>query len=155
MWMLRPDQAVDVARDVCVLSARRSPTVVSKGDFQDITGETAFPHYLHDDLDGDSLQYHCNTLVNYALDGINVKLSVLWNVEASAGGGDTHLAVFRGTRSRVEVRQGREEKYQPELYVIPNKTMEHPLVRRAIDQKIQALHADIPGIGVIDLGTHF
>ena len=33
--------------------------------------------------------------------------------------------------------------------------MEYPLVRRAIDRKLQALHADLPGIGVTDLGTHF
>jgi predicted dehydrogenase len=155
MWMLRPNQAVDLGNDVCVMSAKRWPTVLSKGDFQAITGEAEIPRYLHDTLDGDNLQYYCNSLAHYALGGVHIKLNVLWDFEPAAGAGDTHLAVFRGTRSRVEVRQGREEKYQPELYIIPNKTMEYPLVRRALDQKLQALHADLPGIGVTDLGTCF
>ncbi|MBI3821375.1 MAG: oxidoreductase [Planctomycetes bacterium] len=155
MWMLHPDQAIDVARDVCIMSAKRWPTVLSKSDFQQITGEPDFPRSLHDELQGDDLQYYCNTLVNYALRGVHVKLNVLWDVEAASGGGDTHLAVFRGTRSRVEVRQGREEKFQPELYIIPNKMMDYPTVRRAIDRKLQVLNVEFPGIGVTDLGTHF
>ncbi|MSQ95060.1 MAG: oxidoreductase [Gemmataceae bacterium] len=155
MWMLFPNQAVEVQNDVCVLSAKRWPTVLGKSDFQAITGDTDYPRGLHDALDGDDLHYYCNTLVNYALRGVHVKLNVLWDFEASPGGGDTHLAVFRGTRSRVEVRQGREEKYQPELYIIPNKTMEYTLVRRTIDLKLRTLQVDFPGVGVTDLGTHF
>jgi predicted dehydrogenase len=154
-WMLRPNQAIDLRRDVCILSAKRWPTVLSRSDFQAITGEAEAPRYLTGALEGDKLHCYCNTLVNYALGGVHVKLNVLWDFEASAGAGDTHLAVFRGSRSRVEVRQGREEKYQPELYVIPNKMIEYALVRRAIEQRIQALHAELPGIGVVDLGSGF
>ena len=155
MWMLYPNQAVDVSNDVCIMSAKRWPTVLSKSDFQQITGETDFPRDLHEELDGDDLHYYCNTLVNYALHGIHVKLNVLWDVEASAGGGDTHLGVFRGTRSRVEIRQGRTEKFQPELYIIPNKTMEYGLVQRAIELKLRSLQPEFPGVGMTDLGTHF
>jgi predicted dehydrogenase len=155
MWMLHPDQAIDMSKDVSIMSAKRWPTVLSKDNFQQITGEADYPRYLHDELEGEDLHYFCNTLVNYALRGVHVKLNVLWDVEASAGGGDTHLAVFRGTRSRVEIRQGREEKYQPELYITPNKMMEYMLVRRALERKIQSLQTDFPGIGMTDLGTHF
>ena len=33
--------------------------------------------------------------------------------------------------------------------------MDYPLVRRALDRKIQALESTFPGLEVIDLGTHF
>ena len=154
-WILFPDQALHMERDVCMIAARHWPTMLTKSDFQQITGETEYPRGLHDSLEGDTLQYYCNTLVQYALRGAHIKLNVIWDIEAEAGGGDTHLAVFRGSRARVEVRQGREEKFVPELYVIPNKTMEMPLVRLAIERKIQELHPEIPGLGVVDLGTHF
>ncbi len=154
-WILFPNQSVSMASDVCIMSAKRWPTVVERADFQAITGAIDFPPELQDAVEGDDLHYYCNTLVNYALRGVHVKLNVLWDCEAPAGGGDTHLAVFRGTRSRVEVRQGREEKYQPELYIIPNKTMEYMLVRRAIELKLRTLQIDFPGIGVTDLGSHF
>ena len=153
--ILRPDQAIDAQKDVCMISAKRWPTVLAKSDFQQITGENDFPPYLYDALDHEELHYECNTVVNYALGGVHVKLNVLWDFEAEAGAGDTHLAVFRGTRSRVEVRQGREEKYQAELYIVPNRTMEYMLVRRALDRKVQNLQAEHPGIAVVDLGTHF
>ena len=43
-------------------------------------------------------------------------MKALWNYEAPAGGGDTHHAVFRGTLSRVEVRQAEQsEKYTVDL----------------------------------------
>ena len=154
-WMLHPDQAVDAGADGCILSAKRWPTVVTKTDFQQITGEADFPASLRGDLDGNDFHYYCNTLVNYALRGVHVKLNILWGFEAAASAGDTHLAIFRGSRARVEVRQGREEKYQAELYIVPNKTMEYALVRRAIDLKLRALNVDFPGVGVTDLGTHF
>lgn len=155
MWMLHPKRAIDASKDVSVLSAKRWPTVLAKDDFQQITGEIDYPRDLHDAIDGDDLHCYCNTLVHYALHDVHVKLNVLWDVEASAGAGDSHLAVFRGTRSRVEIRQGRAEKFQPELYITPIKTMEYMLVRRALERKIETLQADYPGIGLTDLGTHF
>ena len=153
-WMLFPEQALDVALDASILSAERWPTEVARDAFRQITGEADFPANLQASLQGDMLPYFCNSRVNYTLRGIHVKLDVIWDFEAQPGAGDTHLAIFRGSRSRVEVRQGREEKYQPELYVIPNKTMDYPLVRRALDRKLQALQAVYPGVGVVDLGTH-
>lgn len=154
-WQLYPNQAIDAERDVCLMTAQRWPTVLEKSDFQQITGETDYPSYLHSALHHEELHYFCNTQVNYTLDGVHVKLKVLWDVESATGGGDTHLAVYRGTLSRIEIRQGRAEKYQPELLIIPNRTMEYPMVRRALDHKVHTLQADYPGIGVLDEGTHF
>lgn len=155
MWMLHPDQAIDVNNDVSLISAKRWPTVLAKSDFQQITGESDYPPDLHDALDLEELNYFCNSLVNYFLRGVHVRLHILWDVESSHSHGDTHSAVFRGSRSRVEIRQGREEKYVPELYIVPTKMMEYSLVRRAVDQKLQRLQVEYPGIGLVDLGTHF
>jgi predicted dehydrogenase len=154
-WMLFPNQALDVQKDACVIAAKRWPTVLSKSDYQQITGDADFPRDLHDSVEGDDLHYYCNTMAQYALRGVHVKLNVLWDFEASAGGGDTHLAFFRGSLSRIEVRQGREEKFVPELYVIPAKMIDYGLVRRALDRKIHDLSTEFPGIGVVDLSTHF
>jgi predicted dehydrogenase len=153
-WILFPEQALEAEKDLCVLAAKRWPTIVPKSAFQQITGESDFPASLAGSLDGEDLPYYCNSLVNYTVRGTHVKLNVLWNFEAAPGAGDTHLAVFRGSRARVEVRQGREEKYLPELYIIPNKMMDYPLVRRAVDRRVEALRTAFPGLGVIDLGMH-
>src|SRR5262249_49607062 len=62
---------------------------------------------------------------------------------------------FRGSRCRVEVRQGREENYQPELYVYPGSALDYPRVQRAVENRIGELQAAYPGVGVVDLGSHF
>jgi predicted dehydrogenase len=152
LWMLRPERGV-LAQDVCLNAGRRWPTIVSRSDFKQITGEPDFPRSLHGDLVGDDLHYASNTHVRFALAGVHVQLNVLWDMEAAAGAGDTHLAVFRGSLSRVEVRQGRQEKFQPELYVIPNRAVDLPLVRRALDLRLRALQTDWPGVGMVDLGV--
>jgi predicted dehydrogenase len=135
-WTLFPDAAVDL-REIAVLEASRWPTTVDAAQFRQVTGES-----------GPGLDCYCNTRVSYTLRGIHVKLDVLWRWEAPAGTGDTHLAVYRGSKSRVEVRQGKDENYRPELYVVPGDST----VRQALESRIAALAASYPGIGLKDRG---
>ncbi len=151
-WMLYPEQAIDFHKDVKVFSARHWPTVLSKSEFQKVTGEADFPAFLRNRLRDGKLDYYCNTRVSYALRGTNVRLDVLWNYETLSGSGDTHLAVFKGSRARVEVRQGKEEKYRPEVYVVPNDPAAKDTVLTALKKKVTDLQAAYPGVGVTDLG---
>src|SRR5262249_21915172 len=148
-WMLHPGKAVDHQRDVAIVSAKRWPTVLTREDYQRVTGEADFSPSLADAIVGDKLHYFCNTLVSYTLKGVHVKLNVLWDYEAASGSGDTHFAVFRGTQSRVEVRQDREQKYRPELYVVPTDAKAE--VMAALKKRIEALQQLYPGVGLIDL----
>lgn len=148
-WMLHPGQAIDYQRDVAIVGARRWPTVLTREDYQRVTGEADFAPALGDAVKDGKLAYYCNTLVMYALKGVHVKLNVLWDYEAASGSGDTHFAVFRGTRARVEVRQDREQKYRPELYVVPTEARTE--VMAALRQRVEALQEWYPGLGLIDL----
>jgi predicted dehydrogenase len=136
-WTLFPDATLDYHKEIEVLRAKRWPTPMTAEQFKQVTGQAGGP-----------LDYYCNTQVSYAVRGVHVKLDVLWNWEAPPGGGDTHLAVYRGTKSRVEVRQGEAEKYVPELYVVGN-------VGREVLAKVTELVKRYPGIGVEDRGDEF
>jgi predicted dehydrogenase len=149
-WILFPDIPLDYLEDVEVASARRWPTMLSRVDFQRVTGEPDFPDFLSPYLHDGRLDYFCNTLVSYAVRGVWVKLNVLWDFEATAGSGDTHLAVFRGSRARVEVRQGRDQNYRPELYVVPNAGLSAD-VAAAVRRRVEALQDRYPGVAVEDL----
>jgi hypothetical protein len=46
-------------------------------------------------------------------------MNVVWDFEGPSSN-DTFLSQFRGTKSRVEVRQGAVENFRIEIYVIPN-----------------------------------
>ena len=56
--------------------------------------------------------------------------------------------MYRGSRSRIEIRQGKEENYRPELYVFPGGAE----ARSALKRKIGALAAQYPGIAHEDQG---
>jgi len=150
MWVLFPNSPLDYHKDVEVLASKRWPTVLSADDFRRVTGEVDFPGFLAPALRDGRLDYYCNTLVSYTLRGIHVKLNVLWDFEASAGSGDTHFAVFRGERSRVEVRQGRPQNYRPELYVVPTASKAAD-VADAVRRRVEAVQVRFPGVGVEDL----
>src|SRR5690242_15587478 len=106
-WTLFPSSALNYRHDVRIENASRWPTRISADNFRQVTGQP-----------GPGLDYYCNTRVSYSVRGVHVKLDVLWRWEAPAGTGDTHLAIYRGTKSRVEVRQGAAENYRPELCVV-------------------------------------
>lgn len=118
-WTLFPGQAIDYRKDIRLLEASHWPTVLAKADFQRVTGLDAFPAALSPWVKGGKLEYMCNDSVTYSLRGVTVKLDVLWDYEAPPGAGDVYEAVFRGSRSRLEIRQGKPENFRPELYVIP------------------------------------
>jgi predicted dehydrogenase len=150
-WVLFPDTALDPRKAVEVLAARSWPTVLSRENFQRVTGESDFPGFLARSVQDGRLEYVCNTLVSYLVRGIHVKLNVLWDFEAAAGSGDTHLAVFRGSRSRVEVRQGKEQNFRPELYVVPAGAGQTGPVGTALRHRVDVLQSRFPGIAVEDL----
>jgi predicted dehydrogenase len=149
-WTLFPGQAIDHRTDVKLLEAKRWPTVLTQEEFGRVTGKAGFPEYL--EAKGGSLDYYCNNWLSYSLRGVHIKFNVLWNYEAPDGAGDTHCAVYRGTKSRVEVRQGTEEDYRPELYVVPNSAAGRTEVLGALKRRICALEPKFPGVALADLG---
>jgi hypothetical protein len=150
-WTLFPEQVIDYRKDTRVLAAQRWPTMIPRADFQRVTGDD-FPASLLPRVKDGALEYFCNTLVSYTLRDVHVKLNVIWDWEAPAGGGDTHFASYRGSRSRVEVRQGTTEQYRTELYVVPNRAADKAAVLEALRKKIDGLQGPYSGVSVVDLG---
>ncbi|HYV35131.1 MAG TPA: putative oxidoreductase C-terminal domain-containing protein, partial [Gemmataceae bacterium] len=150
-WMLFPEKSLEIDRDLCLLSAWRWPTLLTPSDFQKVTGEQTFPHNLATELKAGQLEYFCNNEVTYRLCGIHVKLRALWDFGAAPESGDTHLAIFHGTKSRVEVRQTAEQKFTPELYVVPHG--DAGPIRHALKKKVAALQTRFGGVGVEDQGA--
>ena len=118
-WTLYPDQAIDYRTEIEMLGGRRWPTVMSKADFTRVTGLGEYPRELRQWVKSDRFDYFCNNEVSYKLRGVRVKMNVLWNFEASPGTGDSYEAIFRGTKARVDIRQGKKENFKPEVYVVP------------------------------------
>lgn len=152
-WTLFSEQPIDYRSDIRVTAAQRWPTWIPEEDFRRVTGAPRFPDSFAGLVRDGKLEYYGNTLVSYTLRGIHTTLNVIWDWEAPAGSGDTHFAFYKGTRSRIEVRQTRADRFRPELYVIPAAAGMKPQVMAALQAKIKALQGDYPGIGVEDRGA--
>ena len=151
-WTLFPEQSIDYRKDISLLAAKRWPTIITKAEFKSVTGESGFPEFLSTNVKDGKLEYYSNNTVDYTLRGIHTQLKVAWNYEAPEGAGDIHFAVYKGTKSCVEVRQGKEQNYRPEVYVVPNSAAEKPAVIAALNKKIESLQSRFPGVAVKDLG---
>ena len=141
-WTAFPDQALDYRKDIEVLAGRRWPLKMTKEQFTKVTGDAEFPPALAGHVHGGVLDYYCNNSVAYTLRGVHVELEILWNWEA-AEGGDVYEASFRGTKSRVEIRQGKAEHFVPEVYIAGANAD----VAAAVEKRVAALQTRWPGLG--------
>jgi predicted dehydrogenase len=151
-WLLFPGQGLDHRSQLQLVSARRWPTTLDRAQLLRLTGERELPASLAVRLKDGKLEYFANGEAAYTVRGIHARLRVLWSYEAPAGGGDTHRAIVRGSRARLEVLQGAEQGWRPELYVVPLRSDDGPALREALGRRVAALAVARPGLDVADEG---
>jgi predicted dehydrogenase len=141
-WTAFPRDSIDYKKDVRIRNARRWPTVISKSDFERATGEPQFPASLAAHVKDGKLDYDCNNAVHYTLRGAHIALDIRWNWESADG--DIYEASFRGTKSRIELRQGAGQRFIPELYVVSQDAA----VFAALDRWAAAMQKAYPGLAI-------
>jgi len=144
-WECFPDQAIDYTKDIDISSAKRWATDMSLSEFKEITGLDSFPSYLASNIDHDTLLHiSCNGEINYNIRGIHARTSVTWNYKAPEGTGDTHYSIMRGSRANLVIRQGREENFQPVLYIEPVK--DDSAYDSSVSAHFKKISAKFPGV---------
>lgn len=118
-WVCFPGVTIDYKKDVTVLDAERSPTTLDLQQFRQVTNLDSFPAYLQKDIKDGRLNVYSNGKINYRLKDVHAAISVIWNYEAPEGTGDTHYSIMRGSKANLVIRQGKEQKYKPTLYIEP------------------------------------
>lgn len=130
-WTAFPDQPIDYRRDIELKAARRWPLVLTREQFERVTGE---------DPGTPQFEYFCNNSIEYTLRGVPVSLEITWQWEAPPSTSDIYEASFEGACSRVEVRQSQ----RPELYIVPLSAT----VPAVIERKVAELQTRWPGLAV-------
>ncbi len=147
MWTCFPEQPIDHRKDVLMKTARRWPTMISREQYEKVTGLGDFPDFLKEKLNDDGvLACYSNGEMTFALKGVWVKLSVGWNFQAPEGGGDTHRSLLRGSKARVIIRQGKEQNYRGELYVEPVGGGDAGELADSLKKAVAELQSRYPGL---------
>lgn len=149
-WACHPEKVLDYQKDIEMKKASRWPTAMSEAEFNKVTKLNGFPDYLKKDLVNDStLEVFCNGEMVYKLIDVFARVKVEWKYKAPEGAGDTHFSLMRGTLSNLEIRQGPEENYKPELYIFPNDVPDGWV--KDLDSYIIKLESKYPGLELISL----
>ena len=104
--------------DVEIIQSTTRVTPLSPEQFARVTGEERYPSYLSAYVEGDTLKVPANSSLDFRVGNIYAHVTVDWAYKAPEGGADTHYSIMRGSRADIEIRQGAEENYRPELFVI-------------------------------------
>lgn len=115
-WECFPEQILNPS-DVSIIEARRWPTVISREEFKGVTGFDDFPNFLQKDVSNGKLNVFSNGEMIYQIKGVFARVSVTWNYQPPAGGGDTHYSVMHGSKCDLTIKQGADEKFLPTLYI--------------------------------------
>jgi predicted dehydrogenase len=122
-WMLAGEKDLDFDSDYELCEAKHWSTDVPLEKFTLITKQENFQKELMAKVENNVLKLYSNGEFTYKLDGVKVKLSVIWALEAPEGGGDTHYSIMRGTKADLIIEQGPQTGNKPELFVKPHGGM--------------------------------
>jgi predicted dehydrogenase len=145
-WTCFPQKVIDYSKDIELSSARRWPTILSRAQFEKVTQLNKYPDFLKKDVRNDSLQVYANGEMNYTLNGVAVKITAIWNFEASPGGGDTYYSLVKGSTCNLVIRQGAAENYNTVLYAEPKGDRER--FRKLLEKAIVKLIRQYPGLSL-------
>ena len=140
-WECFPEQTIDYKKDINILSSKIWPEPLTLSQFKLITKQSTYPDFLQQYLKDDTvLLTHGNGEINYTLKNIHVKMIARWEYQAPQGGGDTHYSLLKGTKANLEIRQGKEENYQPTLYIIKGSDNEQVDYETTLNKAVEKIN---------------
>ncbi|HTQ30707.1 MAG TPA: putative oxidoreductase C-terminal domain-containing protein [Opitutaceae bacterium] len=145
-WECFPEQALDYAKDIQVLSARHWPTLLTAAEFNTVTGLDRFPDFLKGSVQNSVLSDYANGEINYTIKGIHAKVTEKWVYKAPDGSGDTHFSVLRGTKCILTILQHAEQGYKPTLYLKPAAGTDPAAFAKALAAGLAQIRLKYPGV---------
>ncbi len=148
-WEAFPEEIIR-RENVQIEKARHWTTDLTLAQFSKVTGLDKFPDYLEKYTDGSLLKVYSNGEINYTINGISAKASVIWNFDTPKGG-DTHYSIMRGSLCNLIIRQQEEQHFKPVLYIEPTPG-ENPdglgkKLKEALNEKLAVKY---PGIKLVE-----
>jgi len=147
-WEAFPGEIIDYETDIELINARQWKTELTLDQFEKSTGLSAYPDYLSQYVEDDLLKINSNGEINYKINDIHAKVSVIWNYQAPEGSADTHYSIMRGTKSNLVIRQDKKENYIPELYIEPVEGVDKGAFETELADAVEELGKAYPGIQV-------
>lgn len=149
-WECFKGITLNYKKDIHINKAKRWATIITPAQFQQSTQLDKFPDYLQQHVKDGALHVYANGGFDYTIKGVHARVSVTWNFEAPAGGGDSHYSIMKGTKANLVIRLGPEQEYKPVLYIEPvDKSVAY---EQALNAAINELTKIYQGLAVKKVG---
>jgi predicted dehydrogenase len=124
-----------------LIRARVWSTHVPLDSFRRMTGEARVPAELQHIFYGDTLDYRCNTQLEYRIGDVATRASARWELALRPGGADSSHLVAHGTRADVWREQSADTGHRRRLFVTP-----HDADPRALVDLVGTWPGEFPGV---------
>jgi len=151
-WECFPEQIIDYTKDVELTDANSWATLITRPEFQKVTGHEVFPDFLKKDVHNDILHVYSNGDITYKIKNIYAKVSVVWNYSFPEGGGDTHYSIMRGSKSHLIIEQGKEQGYKPLLTIKAVQGTNLAAFESELTEALKTITAKYPGVSLSKQG---
>jgi hypothetical protein len=84
--------------------------------------------------------------MNYTIKDLHAKVSVVWKYEPPKGTSDTYYSILRGTKTNLVIRQGKEQQYQPVLYLEPADKSKREAWQKDVEKGMDIIQKKYPGL---------
>jgi len=139
--------------DINMVKAERWPTIITKNEFEGVTGIDNFPDYLQKDIKDGKLNVYSNGEMIYQIKGVFAKISVEWKYKAPPGGGDTHYSVMRGSQCDLVIKQGADDNFVPTLYIENLKSITMSELQTRMNEAFETLPFDSLSVEAVNKNT--
>ncbi|MDE5607975.1 MAG: Gfo/Idh/MocA family oxidoreductase [Muribaculaceae bacterium] len=107
MWQCFPEETVDWQKDIEIIDATHTPTVITPEQYYLSTGATI----------DEPISVYANGNILARIKGMLVSLNVRWDFEAPVGGGDTFSAIYRYSDGQLHVIQDKTTGYIKDIFI--------------------------------------
>lgn len=147
-WECFPELILNYKRDIQMLSAKHWATILTPSQFKKVTNEDSYPDFLKKNVKANLLSIYANGEMNYTIKGIHARVSVLWNFEGQQGMKDTYHSLLKGSKANLVIKQSKEQKFKPVLYIESSVLNKQPGWEKALKTAVVKLNDRYPGIDI-------
>jgi predicted dehydrogenase len=152
-WECFPGQALDYTKDIAIITAKRWPTEMTTTQFKTITKLNEVPSFIERDNQNDTLlKVWSNGEINYKIKGVHAKVTVIWKYQTESGR-DSHYSIMRGSKANLVILQGKEENYNPVLYIEPVKN--DIAFEESLSEHFKKIRAKFRGVALLKTGNRW
>lgn len=145
-WSAFPEVVLNKT-DVQMTSAKHWTTDFTPEQFEKVTGMKEFPEFLKKDVSDGKLKVYANGDMVYKLKNKVFKVTSLWDYEAPEGAGDSHYCLMRGKLCNIIIKQTKDEKYKPTVYIEATGATDlaafETSLKKAVEETISAKYAGL------------